>query len=64
MDTRKEQRHVVQHEGNKIKVSGMRQAKFVVGDAKELLQQFETVELHALGNAVMNSITAGENLVK
>ncbi len=52
------------HEGNIIKVSSKGKPKFVVQDSKKMFETYETVELHALGNAVQNSISAADSLVK
>jgi hypothetical protein len=47
-----------------INVSSRRDFKFFVDIGKKSLEKFETVTLHALGNAISTSVIAAENLVK
>ena len=49
---------------NQINVSARRLPNFYVFLAKKYLEEFETIELHALGNAVTTSVVASENLVR
>lgn len=49
---------------NQINVSTKRNPNFYVYICKKYFQFFETVELHALGNAVSTSVIASENLVR
>ena len=49
---------------NEIKVSNKKNANFYVFMGKKLLQEHDTVELHALGNAVSTAVIAAENLVR
>ena len=49
---------------NLIQVSSKRNANFYVYLGKKILESHETVELHALGNAVSLGVTAAENLVR
>ncbi len=49
---------------NQINVSTKKQPNFYVFLGKKLLQNNETIELHALGNAVSISVIAAENLVR
>jgi DNA-binding protein len=49
---------------NEINVSTNRVANFYVFLSKMRLKESETVELHALGNAVATAVMAAENLVR
>ena len=49
---------------NTIQVSSRRNANFYVYLAKKIMENHETVELHALGNAVSLGVIAAENLVR
>ena len=49
---------------NIIAVSNKRNSKFYVFLGKQILKDFETIEFHALGNAVSTSVMAAENLVR
>jgi DNA-binding protein len=49
---------------NQINVSTKRNPNFYVYICKKYFQFFETIELHALGNAVSTSVIASENLVR
>ena len=49
---------------NLINVSNKRNAKFYVYLGKQILKEHNTIELHALGNAVSTSVQAAENLVR
>ena len=45
-------------------MSNKKNANFYVFLGKKYLQEHDTVELHALGNAVSTSVIASENLVR
>lgn len=47
-----------------INVSNKRKAKFYVYLGKQILKDHNTIQLHALGNAVSTSVQAAENLVR
>ena len=49
---------------NLIKVSVKKNPNFYVFLGKKYLETHETIELHALGNAVSTSVIASENLVR
>jgi len=49
---------------NQINVSNKKNANFYVFLGKKLLQENDTIELHALGNAISTSVIAAENLVR
>ena len=49
---------------NQINVSTKKNPNFYVFLGKKYLEENETVELHALGNAVSISVIAAENLVR
>ncbi|CDW77678.1 uncharacterized protein at2g34160-like [Stylonychia lemnae] len=49
---------------NLINVSNKRNAKFYVYLGKQILKDHQTIQLHALGNAVSTSVQAAENLVR
>ncbi len=52
------------HEGNQINVSTTKNPNFWVFLGKKYLEENETIEMHALGNAVSTSVIAAENLVR
>ena len=54
----------VQVNSNQINVSTKKNPNFYVFLGKKYLEENETVELHALGNAVSISVIAAENLVR
>ena len=56
--------HNVDPESNQINVSTKKNANFYVFLGKKYLEKFETIEFHALGNAVSTSVIASENLVR
>lgn len=49
---------------NIINVSTQKNFTFFVFLAKKFLEEHETVELHALGSAVMHAVQAADNLIK
>ena len=49
---------------NVILVSSKRKTNFYVNLAKKLFQDHESIEFHALGNAISMSVMATENLVR
>ncbi len=50
---------------NIINVSNKRNSKFYVYLGKQILNEnFDTIEFHALGNAVSTAVMAAENLVR
>merc|ERR1711904_645939 len=49
---------------NQINVSVKKNPNFYVFLGKRYLEIHETIELHALGNAVSTSVSASENLVR
>ena len=49
---------------NQINVSTKKNPNFYVFLGKKYLEEHETVEMHALGNAVSISVIAAENLVR
>ena len=49
---------------NQINVSNKKNANFYVFLGKKYLEEHDTIELHALGNAVSTSVIAAENLVR
>ena len=49
---------------NQINVSVKKNPNFYVFLGKRYLEIHETIELHALGNAVSTSVIASENLVR
>lgn len=49
---------------NIISVSNKRNSKFYVYLGKQILKEHETIELHALGNAVSMAVIAAENLTR
>ena len=49
---------------NQINVSFNKNSNFFVNLGKRHLEEFETIELHALGNAAQVSVQAAENLVR
>ncbi len=51
-------------ETNQINVSTKKNANFYVFLGKKYLERYETIEMHALGNAVSTSVIAAENLVR
>ncbi len=53
-----------QEESNQINVSTKRNPNFYVFLGKKHLEESETIELHAIGNAVSISVIAAENLVR
>ena len=59
-----EAKPVVQANTNQINVSTKKNPNFYVFLGKKYLEENETVELHALGNAVSISVIAAENLVR
>ena len=54
----------VQVDSNQINVSTKKNPNFYVFLGKKYLETHETVEMHALGNAVSISVIAAENLVR
>ena len=54
----------VQVNSNQINVSTKKNPNFYVFLGKKYLEVNETVEMHALGNAVSISVIAAENLVR
>ncbi len=59
-----EVKQAVQANTNQINVSTKKNPNFYVFLGKKYLEENETVELHALGNAVSISVIAAENLVR
>ena len=51
-------------EDNIIQVSSRRNANFYVYLAKKILGEHETIQFHALGNAVSIGVIAAENLAR
>ena len=51
-------------ETNHIKISMNKNSNFFVYLAKRYLEDFETIEFHALGNAASVAVQAAENLVR
>ena len=49
---------------NQINISVKKNPNFYVFLGKRYLEYHETIELHALGNAVSTSVIASENLVR
>jgi len=49
---------------NQINVSVKKNPNFYVFLGKKYFEEHETIELHALGNAVSTSVIASENLVR
>ena len=49
---------------NVINISTQKNFTFFVFLAKKFLEEHETVELHALGSAVMHAVQAADNLIK
>lgn len=49
---------------NQINVSVKKNPNFYVFLGKKYLETHDTIELHALGNAVSTSVIASENLVR
>ena len=54
----------VHEETNQINVSAKSKPNFYVFLGKKYLEKYETIELHALGNAVSLAVIAAENLVR
>ena len=52
------------HPENVINVSTQKNFTFFVFLAKKFLEENESVELHALGSAVMHAVQAADNLIK
>jgi len=52
------------HEGNVINVSTAKNPNFWIFLGKKYLEEHESVEMHALGNAVSTAVIASENLVR
>ena len=59
-----EQQVDVKANSNQINVSTKKNPNFYVFLGKKYLEEHETVEMHALGNAVSISVIAAENLVR
>ena len=51
-------------QSNQINVSVKKNPNFYVFLGKKYFETHETIELHALGNAVSTSVIASENLVR
>ena len=51
-------------ESNQINVSVKKNPNFYVFLGKRYFEKYETIELHALGNAASTSVIASENLVR
>ena len=51
-------------DSNQINVSTKKNPNFYVFLGKRYLESHDTVEFHALGNAVSTSVIAAENLVR
>jgi len=49
---------------NQINVSNKKNSNFYVFLGKKYLEEHDTIELHALGNAVSTAVIAAENLVR
>ena len=63
-ETKQNNAGAVQANSNQINVSTKKNPNFYVFLGKKYLEENETVELHALGNAVSISVIAAENLVR
>ncbi len=63
METKQEREHNTA-DSNQINVSTKKNPNFYVFLGKKYLETHETIELHALGNAVSISVIAAENLVR
>ena len=59
-----EKSHGQKTRSNKIQVSSKKPANFYVFLSKMYLKEHETIEIHALGNAISTAVLASENLVR
>ena len=50
--------------GNKVTITARRNAGFYVFVGKQALNNFETIELHALGSAMTACVSAADSLIK
>ena len=50
--------------GNKVTITGRRNAGFYVFVAKQALNNFDTIELHALGLAMSVCVSTADSLIK
>ena len=49
---------------NRVQVSTVKPANFFVSISKYRLQDFDQIELHAVGNAASNAVIGSESLVR
>ena len=49
---------------NRIQIASSKPANFYVFISKLYMREFETVEIHALGNAISTAVLTCENLVR
>ena len=49
---------------NKIQVASSKPANFYVYLSKMYMKDYESIEIHALGNAVSTAVLASENLIR
>ena len=54
--------HKLDPADNKLQISNKRESRFFTFLAKIYLKKFETIELHALGNAISLSVRVAETL--
>ena len=53
-----------QERTNRVQVSTAKPANFFVSISKYRLQDYEQIELHAVGNAAASAVIAAESLVR
>jgi len=52
------------HPDHEVHVSSKRNSNFFVFLGKKALESNQTIELHALGNAIQTSVVTAQNLVR
>ena len=62
MSTPAPEKKLLQPKDNKLQISNQRDFKFYNFLAKIFLKQYETIELHALGEAISLSVRVAENM--
>jgi hypothetical protein len=62
-DSEKQTKHQKRH-SNRIQVACSKPANFYIFLAKMHLKEFETIELHSVGNATSTAALTSENLIR
>lgn len=58
------EKHKLDPQTNVLQISNKREVRFFIFLAKIYLKKFEQIELHALGDAISNSVRVAESLTR